>query len=606
MTELYINNRLVELPNNTSIKLLDENPYFTKSSKYTYDVEVPLKGSTNNIRIFGCLHRQDVEKLIVTYKARIISDNHTVIDGTATLTSVTENGIKLQILAGNAEMNFLSKYEKVYIDELTLGYITKPDGTAFKSSKEIIEYECSLNDENNRKFLIGTYAETNYIFMPVKRSDEDYPYNNIGIEYNLVGGGHYRAEFMTQIFIHVGNQWPVFPGYNIAPQPYMCYILRKILEVLGYSVVRNDIESTVMANEFIANDKIITDFSQVLPHWTISEYMTQIERHFGVVFRLNDITRNAEIINRDSYYKEDNDEYINSVEDEYTVTSDADETKDITDSNIKYSFNSVDKYMQIDEDVLKKFDKVVKPTLDELSMYYKSLSDDDKGKHVYEADGIQYYDKVESNTHSLVECNQYRRLIRDSENDSSDIELKIVPCEMATGTAYFSYASMSESVSFDVPYLSPASSTTVSSTGTLQEEIENTTSTDTKDVLEVAMNDGVWQPIKSGNQVVVGKSFPWPFILVNDLVNGEVHRGFSYELNKISSRPNMYSFVYGKLNTINTKSEIVYKIVTGKMLDPMKRYIINNKPYICEKIEYKITDKGIDKEKTGYFYEAGS
>ncbi len=606
MTELYINNRLVELPNNTSIKLLDENPYFTKSSKYTYDVEVPLKGSTNNIRIFGCLHRQDVEKQIVTYKARIISDNHTVIDGTATLTSVTENGIKLQILAGNAEMNFLSKYEKVYIDELTLGYITKLDGTPFKNAAEIIQYENALGDDNHRKFLIGTYAEANYIFMPVKRSDEDYPYNNIGIEYNLVGGGHYRAEFMTQIFIHVGNQWPVFPGYNIAPQPYMCFILRKILEVLGYSVVRNDIESTVMANEFIANDKIITDFSQVLPHWTISEYMTQIERHFGVVFRLNDITRNAEIINRDSYYKEDNDEYINSVEDEYTVTSDADETKDITDSNIKYSFNSVDKYMQIDEDVLKKFDKVVKPTYDELSTYYKSLSDDDKGKHVYEVDGIQYYDKVENSTHSLVECNQYRRLIRDSENDSSDIELKIVPCEMATGTAYFSYASMSESVAFDVPYLSPASSTTVSSTGTLQEEIENTTSTDTKDVLEVAMNDGVWQPIKSGNQVVVGKSFPWPFILVNDLVNGEVHRGFSYELNKISSRPNMYSFVYGKLNTINTKSEIVYKIVTDKMLDPMKRYIINNKPYICEKIEYKITDKGIDKEKTGYFYEAGS
>ncbi len=606
MTELYINNRLVELPNNTSIKLLDENPYFTKSSKYTYDVEVPLKGSTNNIRIFGCLHRQDVEKLIVTYKARIISDNHTVIDGTATLTSVTENGIKLQILAGNAEMNFLSKYEKVYIDELTLGYITKLDGTPFKNEAEIIQYERALGDDNHRKFLIGTYAEADYIFMPVKRSDEDYPYNNIGIEYNLVGGGHYRAEFMTQIFIHVGNQWPVFPGYNIAPQPYMCFILRKILEVLGYSVVRNDIESTVMANEFIANDKIITDFSQVLPHWTISEYMTQIERHFGVVFRLNDITRNAEIINRDSYYKEDNDEYINSVEDEYTVTSDADETKDITDSNIKYSFNSVDKYMQIDEDVLKKFDKVVKPTYDELSTYYKSLSDDDKGKHVYEADGIQYYDKMENSTHSLVECNQYRRLIRDSENDSNDIELKIVPCEMATGTAYFSYASMSESVAFDVPYLSPASSTTVSSTGTLQEEIENTTSTDTKDVLEVAMNDGVWQPIKSGNQVVVGKSFPWPFILVNDLVNGEVHRGFSYELNKISSRPNMYSFVYGKLNTINTKSEIVYKIVTGKMLDPMKRYIINNKPYICEKIEYKITDKGIDKEKTGYFYEAGS
>ncbi len=86
--------------------------------------------------MFGNLHRHDVEKQIITYKARMVSDNRTVIDGTATLTSVTENGIKLQILAGNAEMNFLSKYEKVYIDELTLGYITKPDGTRIQELRK--------------------------------------------------------------------------------------------------------------------------------------------------------------------------------------------------------------------------------------------------------------------------------------------------------------------------------------------------------------------------------------------------------------------------------------------------------------------------------------
>lgn len=607
MTELYINNQLVELSDGTNVKLLDENPYFTKSSKYTYDVEIPLKGSVNNIKMFGNLHRHDVEKQIITYKARMVSDNRNVIDGTATLTSVTEKGIKLQILAGNAEMNFLSKYEKVYVDELKLGYITKLDGSAFKNyDDDVVTYERSLNDENNRKFLIGKYGETNYIFMPGKISTADVASNFLGIEYNTVGGGHYRVEFMTNIQMFYDNGMNLVFQPDIIPQPYMCFILRRILEVLGYTVTRNDIESSVMANEFIACLKKITDFAQVLPHWTVSDYMTQIERHFGVVFRLNDITKTAEIINRDCYYNEGNNEYIDNVEDEYSVSSDADETKDITDSNIKYMFNSIDKYMQMDEEVLKKFDKVVKPTYDELSTYYKSLSDDDKGKHLYEADGIQYYDDLENKVHSLVECNQYRRLIRNSEDDSSDLEMKIVPCGMITGKAYFNFASINDHVEFEVPYLSPSLYTAETSKGTLQEEIESTTSTDTIDILEVAMNDGIMQPIKSDRQEIKGDKFPWPFVLTHDLVNGEVHRGFSYELNKISSRPNMYSLVYGKLNNINTKSEIVYKIISDKMFDPMKRYIINNKSYICEKLEYKITDKGIDKEKTGYFYEVGT
>jgi hypothetical protein len=604
MTELYINNQLVELGDSTNIKLLDENPYFTKSSKYTYDVEVPLKGSMNNIKIFGNLHRQDVEKQIITYKARMVSDNHNVIDGTATLTSVTDTGIKLQILAGNAEMNFLSKYEKVYVDEMKLGF----SAIEYRNSTDFWEiaafYEQGLTNWKNYIFLTGKYGVTDYIFMPVKGTDSDSVYNNLCI-YDCIGSekGEYRVELLVSNWLRSNRTVPAWLQ-NIAPQPYMCFIIRKILDVMGYTVTRNDIESTVLANEFIANNKSISDWAEVLPHWTVSEFMTQIERHFGVVFRLNDTTKTAEIINRDSYYKENNNVYLDNIEDEYSVSSDTDETKDITDSNIKYTFNSVDKYMQIDEDLLKEFNKVTKSTYDELSTYYNSLSDDDKGKHLYEADGIQYYDNLTNKIHSLVECNQYRRLIRNSDSDSSDIEIKIVPCSMERGKGYYQYNSYTgKSTSFDVVYLAPTTAA-YSKIGTLQEEIENITSKNSNDTLEVALNDGALQPIKCDSVPEKDRLFPWPFVLTNDLVNGEVHRGFSYELNKISSRPNMYSLVYGKLNNINTKSEIVYKIISDKMFDPMKRYVINNKPYICEKIEYKITDKGIDKEKTGYFYEA--
>ncbi len=61
MTELFINNKRINLNDSISIKLVDENSYFTDSSKYTYDVDVPLRGNSNNLKILGNLQRLDEE-----------------------------------------------------------------------------------------------------------------------------------------------------------------------------------------------------------------------------------------------------------------------------------------------------------------------------------------------------------------------------------------------------------------------------------------------------------------------------------------------------------------------------------------------------------------
>ena len=45
------------------------------------------------------------------------------------------------------------------------------------------------------------------------------------------------------------------------------------------------------------------------------------------------------------------------------------------------------------------------------------------------------------------------------------------------------------------------------------------------------------------------------------------------------------------------------KFITDKIPDPSDIYIFHNKKYICEKIEMEVTDEGVSKEKTGYFYE---
>lgn len=43
--------------------------------------------------------------------------------------------------------------------------------------------------------------------------------------------------------------------------------------------------------------------------------------------------------------------------------------------------------------------------------------------------------------------------------------------------------------------------------------------------------------------------------------------------------------------------------LTDEIPDPSKIYVFHNKRYICSKVELSVTDDGIDKVKTGYFYE---
>ena len=59
---------------------------------------------------------------------------------------------------------------------------------------------------------------------------------------------------------------------------------------------------------------------------------------------------------------------------------------------------------------------------------------------------------------------------------------------------------------------------------------------------------------------------------------------------------------YGTVD-IDNNNQISIKFIPDDIPDPSKIYVFNNKRYICEKVEMNVTDDGIDKEKTGYFYE---
>ena len=113
MTELYLDNKSVVLPSNLEFKLYYDNAYFTSTSTHSLDIELPMPV---NYHVFGMLNRLDVEKKSVTFKAYLIADGRVLLNGTALVLAVTDKSVKVQLMSGNAELNFLTKGD-IYINE---------------------------------------------------------------------------------------------------------------------------------------------------------------------------------------------------------------------------------------------------------------------------------------------------------------------------------------------------------------------------------------------------------------------------------------------------------------------------------------------------------
>lgn len=610
MTELFLNKHIILINESISIKLVDENPYMTQSGKYTYDIEIPLKGNEKNAMIFNNMHRMDVKKEILQKDARLVINGHNVIVGTATITSITDSSVKIQILSGNANVNFLSKNENLYIDELDLGDMVNEEGKPMCGDKTVISYFGKITNESERlKKLFGKYGDTDFVFFPVGNKQNGVVLNNLCLKkMTTTTETPFWKSFSYSKSMTIGDLDYNVTGYACA-QPYFCTVLKRIFETLGYKIVENQIENTVLKNIFIVNSQVGGSYARLLPHWTLNEFIQQVEYFFGVVLKIDDQTKEIRILLRNSFWK-GKAVYLDQIIDEYTVNCDEEETTDISNGNISYDFGSVDKYLKINEDVMEQVEKKVFENYSELSTYYNGLSDEDKKKYVYEAGGIQYIYR----NGSLSEVNQFRNLER-KKNADADIELKIVPVEMRThrtnweGCDYDDffknwYPTKGDDFNIVIMNASEYLLSKDSIEGSVEDLIEGTIESSSKNsLIEVAMNDGLLQHVQKDDGTA-SQVFPWGFVLTNDLLNGAKNRGFSFELNKIEGRNTMYDVVFNETTKINTQCENVIEFITNKVYDTMSLFVIHNKPYICKQIEYKIDNKGIKSLKTGHFYEA--
>lgn len=586
MIQLYISDQPVVVPESVSFTFLLENPYFTKNSNSTLNIELPLKGCSENLLIFGHLNRLWTPKKRTVYPARLMDKVTVYLDGTAIVTEVTESYVKIQLVSGNSEFNFRTNTD-TYIDDIDLGKIAFPSfpvATAWLDASEKYKF-------------FGFYGQVDGIWLPVKYQDKIH---------NMV-----VYELGTENF----HPRPWFNDHCV--QPYLLTVIRKLVEWAGYTIGRNDIEDCFLKHLYIVNAIQTTEIAKALPHWTISDFWDEIEKFCSVVVVVDEITKEVNFISLSDYYADNDFIQIDTILSEYSVTiSENSDEKDISTGNVGYNLpsNAPNKYYCLSRDILNMVDNKQFGSWSALESAYNALSKDDKVSFFATYNNRNYtnYRDGKGND-TLKEVNQFGDLIRDSTNNSNDVSLKIVPAalELYNIGVYNSSADPAlgtppmAGLQLWVPLTSYFTELPKDERFNIQEAIDNdvTEQQSQRDIMEVAFNTGMKAMIAIEYQEQIHSfGFNSPFTDGDMTLPNQSNLFSDYSLSLHQVCNDSVGQRISELNKIS--SAVLYKIrfIYHGKLDPKKIFIIANQKYHCVKLEVDVTKDGFSEIIEGEFY----
>lgn len=644
MITLYIQDEPVVLKEGTSIKMVKNNPFFNGKGSRSLEVELPLKGCVQNQKVFGIIHHIAGNRKMIAdrkYPFRLIGLKVNM-RGTAIVTSVTNELVKIQLLEGNSSLNVLVDEE--YIDEMQLGTawegiidestkirweqgydvdITKMPGLGFFLRRAAL---IDMDRPLARKMIFGRYVETPAVALPIhSKADEKVTNAQVWVD----------NEAFPKSF---GGQW-LYPrdsakvgrDESLSPQPYIVYVLKRILQEKGIELVEVD---EWCERIIIANSKLDLRIAKLLPHWTVAEFIKQFTNFTGCIL-LVDGTR-ARCVKADDYFERHVRE-IREVRDEYevAVTEDANtEQTNVWDGNVDYAWPEDDPMMRLPDTVWENAKIMEFNSYQDLWEYYGSMPDDDRRKSevlFVDKKEERYYailkeNAVEEDRWRLTEVNYMPPLIRISTSREISTELKIVPVR-------FSMVNM-QRVYWEQP--NPGWSKRIIPDGNTYETPTMETSFGTKGGSDFSINDEI-NPPEDGNgqenekQDIMEVAFYDPMNIVRHPYNHEeimtalgVMRRSNRDMGSTPILPFEQSRDYqfpaegpfrltdkteGTIGSrmresmVDSRKTYIFTFLDDIDMDMDSLYIIGGKKYACVKMEYTITDKGVDKLKTGHFYE---
>lgn len=583
-------NGQIAVPSSTNkIKVTYANQYIEDSGSYTYDITYPMSIHANQV-IFGNVHRFDVHKPTTAFDdCKLFADNRLFVSGKGTVTSVSESAVKLQIVGGKSRIKYNSKFEKHYIDE-----IDYPD-VKITSGIDAMRY--------NQMGVTSVDCSTKPSMVLV----------------DLTNG------------VNVGQ-----PGvalfYPIYDETHDCMSNYYILNTEGYNVIRNDYDCAPWQRLYIASARRSCLIKHALPHWSVYTFIEEFRKLFNASFVFDDVAMTVSIIATNELTNNEAVSY--DCLDEYSAEYDEDGLSNLTTSNVEYDFDdSTERDWRefIPLSVLKQYPVLTYDNADAMTNAASAMTVKERRSTIFKV-GYTYYiwamlpkdgnpdSKDETEQRTL--CGLFNPIMRDKESDNV-VDLKMIPVAMSQRKRIHSKMLL--------PFTDRIPNKIVcmpSMSNDKDTSLDNMTVDDDGEYY-VSVQDAMQGADISSNEEDADEKIRLMFSgdMVRDLKNGQVVRGGTFgndtgyarypicltdrrmypKLTGVSEDVSLSLEQMPYNNNVNveidTHNLYCVKFVTDDIPDPSKIYIFHNRRFVCQKIEMDVSNDGIAKLKTGYFYE---
>lgn len=648
MMQLTINNQIAEIKKGTTIKLTRVNPYFADQGDYTLEVQLPLRGCPTNLAIFGPRNHPALAQyphIGEQYTMQLIAPP-LQLEGTATVTSITETEVKVQLKAG-VKASPLNN-DTTYIDELPLGNAWDGFGSVQYSNSEVLSSGTDVRTQIRifsscigQKFLrttipvrqaaYGTYGQTDAICLPIYSTTDDIIANPMN---------------MTTTAPSLGGD--SIDNITLAPCPYLLDITARIFRCLGFTP-RNWSQYTddnpLTRGIYIANTRQTLQRAAILPHWTVKEYLNELQNLLGCVFTFSG--RCVDMYTRKYYYTKNRRPItITQVSDAHTINISTDpEAETTANGNVDYDYPNISPMLRLPDEVWQNATILPTATYEEAKNHYDKLTD--------------YYKKQSPNLYTvtptnrayailindldlprLCEVDQFAPLMRTTDREQMT-KLRITPANMlvtdphiatnkgqlidpTTATGRYPIIAVADTILTKRNIYSVNDAINPPDTDTTD------TTTEAKDHIDIAWyngeNDTRYQEYFPGPDGTPNKSLIFSLcpiaIPYTTNTNGPRHipatletKAYTFPTSEgpfalTTKGPINTRATYGNIGqllttapTIDTRIELQAQFTDAIDPDPTQPYLIGSRRYACARLEITIDQNGIQPLKQAYLYE---
>lgn len=494
MTQFFVNNIELLLPEDFSFTESDENPEITDKGMFTLDMTVSLLESQNAIA-FEFLNRLNKSVINKTAPATKITGGVVQL-GTIIIQKNSNVEVTFQFVAGNSELNYNAKSDTRKIWELDWGTI--PGAITYAQALATITNPIYTNNFICPPVMLGTEIVNDFTL-----SDE---------------ASHFQINNNT--------------GKLIA-QPYLLYYINKLPALLGYTLITNSLNDDTRAKIlYLVNAVDSLNYADFLPDITISEFIQFVEDFFHVKFLPIAKNKTLRILNFSTSVNSKKIINLDRVLDSYERDLSGSD-KNINFKTLKYSFPDCDyfKYQKLKPEI---FGQVTLSEFENLDLLKASANYATSNSLVIFRDletKYDYFVNIAQNTvqppiplyeifiqfRNIYLINKFSDYLNPGNSENKDLELYIVPAEIILSNKLLPITTP-YTQTLKAYYQLPKSSNdySIKRTAGIIQAIDNSVSTIKRlNVLEVSMFMGIIQiadtslPPNVNPHTVV---YPWSYV----------------------------------------------------------------------------------------------